>query len=77
MTKRTPERAASATMADGNLRTGRGRGTPAHRSESEAAAVDVLAEHGYHGTSVRDIGERAGMSPAALYRWSGFMSCAA
>jgi AcrR family transcriptional regulator len=32
-----------------------------------AAAVDAMAEHGYHGTSVRDIGERAGMSPAALY----------
>lgn len=32
-----------------------------------AAAVDAMAEHGYHGTSVRDIGERAGMSAAALY----------
>jgi AcrR family transcriptional regulator len=31
------------------------------------AAVDAMVEHGYHGTSVRDVAERAGMSPAALY----------
>jgi AcrR family transcriptional regulator len=31
------------------------------------AAISVMAEHGYHGTSVRDIAERAGLSPAALY----------
>jgi AcrR family transcriptional regulator len=32
-----------------------------------AAAVDAMVEHGYHGTSVRDVADRAGMSPAALY----------
>ena len=32
-----------------------------------SAAVDEMAEHGYHGTSVRDIARRAGMSSAALY----------
>ena len=26
-----------------------------------------MNEHGYHGTSVRDIADRAGMSSAALY----------
>jgi AcrR family transcriptional regulator len=31
------------------------------------AAISVMAEHGYHGTSVRDIAERAGLSPAAIY----------
>lgn len=31
------------------------------------AAVDAFAEHGYGGTSTRDIAERAGRSPAALY----------
>lgn len=31
------------------------------------ASIEVMSEHGYHGTSVRDIAERAGMSPAALY----------
>ena len=32
-----------------------------------AAAVAVMAEKGYHGTSVRDIAVRAGLSPGALY----------
>lgn len=31
------------------------------------AAIAVMAEHGYHGTSVRDIAERADLSPASLY----------
>lgn len=31
------------------------------------ASVEVMAEHGYHGTSVRDIAECAGVTPAALY----------
>ena len=36
-----------------------------------AAAVAVLAEHGYHGTSVRDIAARAGVSPGAIYHHFG------
>jgi AcrR family transcriptional regulator len=32
-----------------------------------AAAVEVMAVHGYHGTSVRDIAAAAGSSPAVLY----------
>lgn len=32
-----------------------------------AAAVEVMAVHGYHGTSVRDIAAAAGTSPAILY----------
>ncbi|KAA9159625.1 TetR/AcrR family transcriptional regulator [Amycolatopsis acidicola] len=31
------------------------------------AAIAVMAEHGYHGTSVRDIAEEAGFSASALY----------
>ncbi|TVT52486.1 TetR/AcrR family transcriptional regulator [Amycolatopsis rhizosphaerae] len=31
------------------------------------AGIAAMAEQGYHGTSVRDIAERAGLSPAALY----------
>ncbi|MEV8535053.1 TetR/AcrR family transcriptional regulator [Streptomyces sp. NPDC051211] len=31
------------------------------------AAVDAFAERGYHATTTRDIAQRAGMSPAALY----------
>lgn len=32
-----------------------------------AAAVEVMAVHGYHGSSVRDIAAAAGTSPALLY----------
>ena len=32
-----------------------------------AAAVEVMAVHGYHGSSVRDIAAAAGTSPAVLY----------
>jgi AcrR family transcriptional regulator len=31
------------------------------------AAVEAFAEHGYHGTTTRDIASRAGRSPAAVY----------
>jgi AcrR family transcriptional regulator len=44
--------------------------TEAGRPGEEAilrAAIAVMAEHGYHGTSVRDIAERAELSPAAIY----------
>jgi AcrR family transcriptional regulator len=89
VTRRRPEPGARAVVSRGRRDTGRGRGTPAHRSESEAAsaaesaavsvldvpgarllltaALDAMVEHGYHGTSIRDVAERAGMSPAALY----------
>ncbi|MGV0806597.1 TetR/AcrR family transcriptional regulator [Mycolicibacterium setense] len=36
-----------------------------------AAAVEVMAVHGYHGTSVRDIATAAGTSPAILYHHFG------
>ncbi|GAA2905154.1 TetR/AcrR family transcriptional regulator [Streptosporangium fragile] len=32
-----------------------------------AAAVEMMARHGYHGTSVRDIADAAKISPGALY----------
>lgn len=31
------------------------------------AAIDCFADKGFHGSSTRDIGRRAGMSPAAIY----------
>ena len=43
------------------------RATPPGEAGILDAAVAVMAEHGYHGTSVRDIAVRAGVSPAALY----------
>lgn len=36
-----------------------------------SATVVLMAENGYHGTSVRDIAEAAGVSPAALYHHFG------
>ncbi|MBO2457720.1 TetR/AcrR family transcriptional regulator [Actinomadura violacea] len=36
-----------------------------------AAAVETMAEKGYNGTSVRDVADRAGMSPAVLYHYFG------
>ncbi|TQM11966.1 TetR family transcriptional regulator [Pseudonocardia kunmingensis] len=34
-----------------------------------AAAREIFAERGYHGTSIRDIAKRAGLSLSALYYW--------
>jgi AcrR family transcriptional regulator len=45
---------------------------PARRPGEEliiAAAVDVMHKHGYHGSSIRDIADRAGLSTAALYHY--------
>lgn len=45
---------------------------PARRPGEEiilAAAVDVMFQHGYHGSSIRDIADRAGLSTAALYHY--------
>ena len=33
------------------------------------AAREILAERGYHGTSIRDIAKHAGLSLSALYYW--------
>lgn len=35
------------------------------------AAVEVMARHGYHGTSVRDLAEAAGVSPGLIYHHFG------
>lgn len=34
-----------------------------------AAAIEIFAERGYHGASIRDIARRAGLSLSALYYW--------
>jgi AcrR family transcriptional regulator len=39
------------------------------RDAITAAAREILAERGYHGTSIRDIAKRAGLSLSALYYW--------
>ncbi|MFB4314240.1 TetR/AcrR family transcriptional regulator [Actinomadura sp. 21ATH] len=35
------------------------------------AAVEVMSRHGYHGTSVRDVADAAGVSPGLLYHHFG------
>src|SRR5262245_51267940 len=57
------------------LRRGRGR-PPGRTVQGEAArrrlyetALALLAARGYPGTTMRDIGQAAGVSPAALYRY--------
>ncbi|MBP2366233.1 TetR/AcrR family transcriptional regulator [Pseudonocardia parietis] len=39
------------------------------RDAITAAARESFAERGYHGTSIRDIARRAGLSLSALYYW--------
>lgn len=39
------------------------------RDAITGAAREIFAERGYHGTSVRDIAQRAGLSLSALYYW--------
>jgi AcrR family transcriptional regulator len=55
----------------GPLSPSRGAQPPVGEEGILEAAIAVMAEHGYHGTSVRDIAERAGVSPAALYHHFG------
>lgn len=45
--------------------TSRGRGSDA----LSVSAREIFAERGYHGTSIRDIAKRAGLSLSALYYW--------
>jgi AcrR family transcriptional regulator len=41
---------------------------PSQKAEILAAALSCFAEHGYDGTRVRHIAERAGVAESALYR---------
>lgn len=48
------------------------RRAPAVRDTKQrvlAAALDVFAERGYHGATVEEIAERAGMTKGAVYYW--------
>lgn len=73
--------AAGATMGAGAPSPAGRHGVPATtlaRADDEptaaallAAAVEVMAVHGYHGTSVRRIAAAAGTSPGILYHHFG------
>ncbi|MGM1017814.1 MAG: TetR/AcrR family transcriptional regulator [Actinomycetota bacterium] len=43
----------------------------AKREEILTAALDVVAAHGYRGTSVREVADAAGLSPAGLLHYFG------
>ncbi|MEK6442508.1 TetR/AcrR family transcriptional regulator [Pseudonocardia sp. T1-2H] len=51
----------------GRRHVGRAANAPPGDAAIIEASIEVMAAHGYHGTSVRDIALRAGLSPAALY----------
>jgi len=58
-----------ATASDGE--PGSGKGDPRARSDTRAriqqVAVELFTEHGYEGTSLREIAERLDVTKAALY----------
>lgn len=51
------------------MRTGAGPARGGGREAITDAARAIFAERGFHGTSVRDIADRAGLSLSALYYW--------
>src|ERR1700754_41047 len=57
----------SSAPAEGNAAPAVPRG--GGRDAITAAAREIFAERGYHGTSIRDIAKRAGLSLSALYYW--------
>ena len=57
--------ASAEGVADGVPSIPRGGG----RDAITGAAREIFAERGYHGTSIRDIAKRAGLSLSALYYW--------
>jgi AcrR family transcriptional regulator len=64
--RRRPGRGVSSKPApDQPLAIPRGGGLDAITT----AAREIFAERGYHGASVRDIAQRAGLSMSALYHW--------
>lgn len=70
--------AREVSVANRGNRSGTGRRNPVVLDGDDptaaaiiVAAVGVMAEHGYHGTSVRDIATAAEVSPAALYHHFG------
>lgn len=52
-----------------NKRAARGRpATPGRKEQILDAALTLFAERGFHGTSIPDLAEAAGVAPASLYR---------
>lgn len=53
--------------ASSGRRSPNGVGAPETRDRLLAAAIEAFSEKGFHGTTTRDISQRAGLSPAAVY----------
>lgn len=47
----------------------RSRRTADRRAEILAEALELMAEHGYHGASLRDLAKRLGISQPSLYHY--------
>ena len=61
-----------AVTETGTVRRGRGRPPTSHAQKAiRAAATRLFAQHGYSGTSVRDIAAAAGVDPALVSRHFG------
>lgn len=52
-------------------RPGRRRDSARSRELLLQAAIELFAEHGFERTTIRDIGERAGVDPALIARYFG------
>jgi AcrR family transcriptional regulator len=59
------------TAESTELRTGRPRDAAATKQALLSAAQSLFGEAGFEGTTIRDIGERAGADPALIARYFG------
>ena len=62
---------AGTTAESTGLRNGRPRDAAATKQALLSAAQSLFGEGGFEGTTIRDIGERAGADPALIARYFG------
>jgi AcrR family transcriptional regulator len=61
----------AATRSRGGARTGRSRDAAASKDALLQAAQDLFGQQGFEGTTIREIGERAGVDAALIARYYG------